>query len=67
MNTTLNAADELGRVLAHVDTRRDEYVTRVMDYVRHPSISAQDIGMSSRMAPTCAMPMSCALMLGWRT
>ncbi len=46
MNTTLNTADDLGRVLAHVDARRDEYVTRVMDYVRHPSISAQDIGIA---------------------
>jgi acetylornithine deacetylase/succinyl-diaminopimelate desuccinylase-like protein len=45
-NATLNAADGLGPVLAHIDARRDEYVSRVMDYVRHPSISAQDIGIA---------------------
>jgi acetylornithine deacetylase/succinyl-diaminopimelate desuccinylase-like protein len=37
---------DLARVLAHVDARRDSYVARVMDYVRHPSISAQDIGIA---------------------
>ncbi|CAN1541784.1 ArgE Acetylornithine deacetylase/Succinyl-diaminopimelate desuccinylase and related deacylases [Rhabdaerophilaceae bacterium] len=36
----------LDAVLAHIDTRRDEYVLRVMDYVRHPSISAQNIGIA---------------------
>jgi acetylornithine deacetylase/succinyl-diaminopimelate desuccinylase-like protein len=45
-DATLNAADDLSRVLAHIDTRRDDYVSRVMDYVRHPSISAQNIGIA---------------------
>ena len=36
----------LATVLAHIDARRDDYVSRVMDYVRHPSISAQDIGIA---------------------
>lgn len=29
----------------HIDAHEDEFVTRVMDYVRHPSISAHDIGI----------------------
>ena len=36
----------LNDVLAHIDARREAYVTRVMDYVRHPSISAQNIGIA---------------------
>jgi acetylornithine deacetylase/succinyl-diaminopimelate desuccinylase-like protein len=36
----------LARVLDHIDTNRESYVSRVMDYVRHPSISAQDIGIA---------------------
>lgn len=44
---TAAAADRvLASVLAHVDAQRDAYVTRVMDYVRHPSISAQNIGIA---------------------
>jgi acetylornithine deacetylase/succinyl-diaminopimelate desuccinylase-like protein len=42
----MNDAVDLDRVLAHVDARRGEYVTRVMEYVRHPSISAQNIGIA---------------------
>ncbi len=38
--------DTLTQVLAHIDAAKDSYVTRVMDYVRHPSISAQDIGIT---------------------
>ncbi len=37
---------DLSRVFEYIDARRDEYVRRVMDYVRHPSISAQDIGIA---------------------
>jgi len=29
----------------HIDTHADSFVERVMDYVRHPSISAHDIGI----------------------
>jgi acetylornithine deacetylase/succinyl-diaminopimelate desuccinylase-like protein len=36
----------LARVFAHIDANRDSFVARVMDYVRHPSISAQDIGIA---------------------
>ncbi|MFN6978416.1 MAG: peptidase M20, partial [Gemmobacter sp.] len=35
----------LDPVLAYIDARRDEYVARLADYVRHPSISAHDIGI----------------------
>ncbi len=37
---------DLAGVLAHIDAHRESYVTRVMDYVRHPSISAQNIGIA---------------------
>jgi len=39
-------APVLAPVLAHIDASRQSYVARVMDYVRHPSISAQDIGIA---------------------
>lgn len=32
-------------LFAHIDAQADDFVARVMDYVRHPSISAHDIGM----------------------
>jgi acetylornithine deacetylase/succinyl-diaminopimelate desuccinylase-like protein len=35
----------LDAVFAHIDSRSDSFVTRLMDYVRHPSISAQNIGI----------------------
>jgi acetylornithine deacetylase/succinyl-diaminopimelate desuccinylase-like protein len=40
------ADEDLSRVLAHIDSNRAGFVSRVMDYVRHPSISAQDIGIA---------------------
>jgi acetylornithine deacetylase/succinyl-diaminopimelate desuccinylase-like protein len=47
MTTAPHAADAvLTDVLAHIDARREDYVARVMDYVRHPSISAQNIGIT---------------------
>ncbi len=36
----------LADVFAHIDAHRDSFVARVMDYVRHPSISAQNIGIA---------------------
>lgn len=35
----------LDAVFAHIDAQADSFVTRLMDYVRHPSISAQNIGI----------------------
>ena len=32
-------------LFAHIDANADNFVERVMDYVRHPSISAHDIGI----------------------
>lgn len=36
----------LDKVLAHIDAQGDDFLARVMDYVRHPSISAQNIGIA---------------------
>ncbi len=35
----------LDAVFAHIDAQSESFVTRLMDYVRHPSISAQNIGI----------------------
>lgn len=35
----------LERVFNHIDAQRDSYLNRLMDYLRHPSISAHDIGI----------------------
>ena len=40
------AADaKLSDVLAHIDAQRDSFLRRLIDYVRHPSISAHNIGI----------------------
>lgn len=36
----------LDRVFAHIKAHEADYLARVMDYVRHPSISAQNIGIT---------------------
>jgi len=36
---------ELADIFSHIDGRRANYVDRLMDYVRHPSISAHDVGI----------------------
>ena len=36
---------DLQRLFDHVDANRDAFVARVMDYVRHPSISAHNLGI----------------------
>ncbi|MBB94816.1 MAG: peptidase M20 [Rhodobacteraceae bacterium] len=38
-------APELAPVFEHIEARHDEYVTRLMDYVKNPSISAQNVGI----------------------
>mgnify|MGYP001237535101 CR=1 FL=1 len=35
----------LTQVFAHIEASRDSYIARLIDYVRHPSISAQNIGI----------------------
>ncbi|WP_273692313.1 M20/M25/M40 family metallo-hydrolase [Ketogulonicigenium vulgare] len=35
----------MDKIFDYIDAREAEYVTRVMDYVRHPSISAHNIGI----------------------
>src|SRR5262245_21600826 len=35
----------LAPVFAHIEANRDRFVERVMDYVRHPSISAHNVGI----------------------
>lgn len=35
----------LDAVFAHIDANSDAFITRLMDYVRHPSISAHNIGI----------------------
>ena len=37
--------NDLDAVLAHIDAHRDDHVRRLMAYLRHPSISAHDIGI----------------------
>lgn len=37
--------DTLVAVFDHIEAHRDDHLARVMDYVRHPSISAHDIGI----------------------
>lgn len=38
-------SDALDKVFAHLEANEDDHVARVMDYVRHPSISAHDMGI----------------------
>ena len=40
-----HSAAPLDAVFAHVDAQADSFVTRLMEYVSHPSISAQNIGI----------------------
>ncbi|WP_407121286.1 M20/M25/M40 family metallo-hydrolase [Bradyrhizobium sp. STM 3561] len=45
VNTIQSERPELSRVFEHIDANRDQFVNRLLDYLRHPSISAQKIGM----------------------
>lgn len=40
-----HSGDALDKVFAHVDAEADGFVQRLMEYVSHPSISAQNIGI----------------------
>ncbi|WP_109468227.1 M20/M25/M40 family metallo-hydrolase [Albibacillus kandeliae] len=37
---------DLSAVLAHIDAQRDDYVARLSDYLSHPSISAENVGIA---------------------
>jgi hypothetical protein len=39
------ASAALNAVFRHIDTHEDDFLRRVMDYVRHPSISAANTGI----------------------
>jgi len=39
------ANSKLSDVFAHIDTQRESFLHRLIDYVRHPSISAHNIGI----------------------
>ncbi|SFQ24331.1 Acetylornithine deacetylase/Succinyl-diaminopimelate desuccinylase [Bradyrhizobium sp. Ghvi] len=39
------AGVELSRVFEHIETNKDQFVSRLLDYLRHPSISAHNIGI----------------------
>ena len=37
--------EELSGVFEHIDANKDGFVSRLLDYLRHPSISAHNIGI----------------------
>ncbi|MCP1909500.1 acetylornithine deacetylase/succinyl-diaminopimelate desuccinylase-like protein [Bradyrhizobium elkanii] len=40
------AGAELSKVFRHIDANKDQFVSRLVDYLRHPSISAHNMGVS---------------------
>ncbi|MBX0331390.1 M20/M25/M40 family metallo-hydrolase, partial [Oscillochloris sp. ZM17-4] len=64
---------DLSDIFAHIDRRREEYLSRLIDYVRQPSISAHGtgiaetaeliagvldgLGMAAEVVPTDGWPM----------
>ena len=69
----MSADPRLAAVFTHIDTQRDSFVARLIDYVRHPSISAHNVGirevaeilvgmltglgLDTRLIPTAGHPM----------
>ena len=49
------ADDRLSQVFAHIEANQEGFVGRLMDYVRHPSISAQTIGIEQVAGMLVAM------------
>lgn len=45
----------LARVFAHIAANEQSFIARVMDYVRHPSISAQNVGIAEVAALLVSM------------
>jgi acetylornithine deacetylase/succinyl-diaminopimelate desuccinylase-like protein len=76
----MTASSKLTDVLAHVHAQRESFLLRLLDYVRHPSISAHNIGikevagilvdmlnklgLETRLVPTKGHPMVVARWLG---
>ncbi len=72
-SSEFTAANPLNAVFDYIDGRRDEYIERLIDYVRRPSISAHgigiaevadyiaaimnSIGLNARVMPTAGWPM----------
>ncbi len=72
----MTIAPELAAIFAHIDRNRAGYVERLIDYLRHPSISAHnigigdvadilvatltDIGLDTRLVPTDGHPIVAA-------
>jgi acetylornithine deacetylase/succinyl-diaminopimelate desuccinylase-like protein len=72
-SSTGNSPSALADVFAHVDEHRQEFIDRLIDYVRRPSISAHglgiaevaefiagvlnDLGFNARVMPTAGWPM----------
>ncbi|GJD47728.1 Succinyl-diaminopimelate desuccinylase [Methylobacterium crusticola] len=48
-------SDTLEAIFAHVAQNRDAFVRRLMEYVRHPSISAQNVGIAEVAALVAGM------------
>ena len=46
MTQTPSAPDDLDRVFAHIESNQERSLARLVDYLRHPSISAQNIGIT---------------------
>ncbi|GLR91679.1 M20/M25/M40 family metallo-hydrolase [Bradyrhizobium iriomotense] len=45
-NTAQFGGAELSRVFEHIESNKGQFVSRLLDYLRHPSISAENIGMN---------------------
>ncbi|WP_292255875.1 M20/M25/M40 family metallo-hydrolase [Mesorhizobium sp.] len=44
-NRDLAVSSNLLRVFAHIERNKDDFVSRLLDYLRHPSISAHNVGI----------------------
>jgi acetylornithine deacetylase/succinyl-diaminopimelate desuccinylase-like protein len=78
----MSANPRLSAVFNHIDTQRDRFLARLIDYVRHPSISAHNVGiqevaeilvgmlsglgLDTRLVPTAGHPMVVARWLAAR-
>lgn len=47
--------EQLASIFEHIDAQGENYLARLMDYVSHPSISAQNIGMAEAAQLLCRM------------